>query len=123
FRGIALGERRKGLPRGERASEARRVESLHGADEELVGLDAAAAVHLAARVRVLQLRGRVLARAGLLAQRVGEVLVERVVPRTLNHAAARREVAAGRQREARVLADLVDRLHQRLAELRLADDE
>src|SRR5262249_1596370 len=105
------------------AAESRRVEAEHGAEEELVGLDPAAAVHLAARVRVLQLRREVLALPRLLAHGIGEVLVEGLVPGTLNHAAAGREVAARREREAGAFADLVDRLHERLAERLLADDE
>ena len=58
----------------------------------------------------------------LVAQRVAEILVEGRVPRPLNQAAARRVVVRRRQRQAGAAADAIDRLHQRLAERRLADD-
>src|SRR5438874_7636704 len=58
------------------ATKARGVETVYRADKKLVRLDAAAAVNLAARIRVLELRRVVLARPRLLAQRVGQVLVE-----------------------------------------------
>ena len=47
----------------------------------LSGLDAAAAVDLAAGLGELEVRGVVLAGALLIAQRVGQVFVERAVPR------------------------------------------
>ncbi len=58
----------------------------------------------------------------LILERVELILVERRVPRTLNQAPARRVVVRGRQRQAGAAADAVHRLHERLAERRLADD-
>src|SRR5437867_1252094 len=73
-------------------------------------------------VRALQVGGTVRLVGILIAHRVGEVLVERCIPRTLNEAAAWRVVVRRRQRQPRAAADSVHRLDKRLAERRLADD-
>ena len=62
----------------------------------MIRLDAATAVHLAARVRVLQLARRMIAMFLLVTQSVGQVVVERAVPGPLNQPAARRVVARDR---------------------------
>ena len=100
--GVAFGAELVGeigelLAREQQASESRRIEPFHpGADHELVRVDAAAAIDLAARVGQFQVRGFVLSFAGrLIAQRVGQVLVERAIPRTLNQPARRRVIPAG----------------------------
>ena len=118
-----IGEVREGATAHERAAEPRRVEAFDRADHELVRIDPAAAVDVAARVGLLELCCRVLPLGVLIAQRVREVLVEGAVPRALNHPAARRVVAARGQREAGVAADLVNGLHERLSERRFADDQ
>ena len=60
------------------------------------------------RAEALFAEGIVRLRLGLIAQRVGQVLVEGAVPRPLNQPPARRVVARRRQREPGALADAVD---------------
>src|SRR5262249_22190169 len=106
----------------QRASELRRVEAFERTVDALVGLDAAAAVHWTPRVGVFQIDGIVRAIGVLVLQPVELILIERLIPGSLNEAAARRVIVRGRQRQARASADRINRLHQRLAERRLADD-
>src|SRR5262245_44272362 len=119
---VALREALELLPRVQRPAEPRRIESLDRAGDALVGLDAAAAVDRTARVSVLQLVGRVRPRLILILEAVAQIFVEGRVPRTLNQPAARRVVVRRGQRETGRAADLVDRLDERLAEGRLADN-
>ena len=51
------------------------------------------------------------------------ILVEGAVPRTLNEPPAWRVIARRRDRSARALRQPIDRLHERLPERRLSDDE
>src|SRR5262249_60886009 len=82
-------EVRERAAREQQAPKSRGVESFDWPGHEFVGLDAAPAVHFAAAFGVFQLGAGVLAIAVLVAKRVGQVLIEAAVPRTLNHAAAR----------------------------------
>src|SRR5207245_4071320 len=86
------------------------------------GLDSATAVNRAAGVGAFQVGGVVRAIGVLIFQPIELILVEGLVPRTLNQPPARRVVMRRREREARAAADAVNRLHQRLPERRLADD-
>ena len=71
---------------------------------------------------MLQIRRVVRAVDVLVLQAIELIFVEGFVPRTLNQPATRRVVVRRRQREPGAAADPVDRLHERLAERRLADD-
>src|SRR5688500_9797517 len=107
----------------EHATEACRIEALDWAGEESIGLDAATAVDLASRVRIFEFRRVMFTGALLGPQGIGEVLVERAIPGPLNQAATRCLVLSGCEREARLVADAIERLHERFAEGRLANDE
>src|SRR6185436_20576108 len=67
-------------PPGDRACEAARVEPFGRAVKAPIGLNTATAIHLAAGVGELQLLGLVRLVGVLIAQRVGQVVVERAVP-------------------------------------------
>src|SRR5207342_3260002 len=109
-------------PGVEHAAEAARIEAFDWSRDPLVRLDAAAAVNRPARIGVLQI-GRIMRFIGILvAERVAQVLVEARVPRTLNETSARCVVMRGGQRQTGVAADAIDRLDERLAKGRLADD-
>ena len=59
----------------------------------------------------------------LIASRIRKILVEALVPRTLNQTAGGREVVRGRQCEAGPFAEAIDRLDERLPPRRLTDDQ
>ena len=54
--------------------------------------------------------------------RVAQILVEGLVPGTLDQSIARREVMRGRQSEPCAVGNRIHRLHQRLAEGGFTDD-
>src|SRR5690606_11109506 len=110
---VPLGEAHEQAARHQHAAEAGWIEAFDRTWEEVIGLDAASAVNLTAAVGVLEVGRVVLERGLLLPQRVREVLIEAAIPWTLNEPPARRVVAAGRQRKARLIVDAIDRLDQR----------